>query len=129
MHEQLHDSSANSELKGFTKNKTAISAGVGDIGKGIEDLAHSVSDCHLEDLLDILTKLATKLGTKPEIEVVEEILKILIDGVQIEEEIASALEDYADQNWAGFGYNLIKLIKTLLKSEQVKQMPDNMIVI
>jgi len=50
----------------------------------------------------------------------EEGLKILIDGVHIETEIADALEDYAAHNWPGFGYNLIKLIKSLLQSENVK---------
>jgi len=29
-------------------------------------------------------------------------------------EVGNALLDYSDGNWVGFGYNLIKLVKTLL---------------
>jgi len=113
-------SAGDSNMFGFTKNKTAIEAGIADIGKGINDLANSVSDCHLPDLLSILTALAAKLGTVPELKIIEEILKILIDGVEIEREIASALQDWAAHNWAGFGYNLIKLVKSLLKTDHGK---------
>ena len=41
-------------------------------------------------------------------------LHILIEGVQIEEEISAACEDFAAGNWAGFGYELAKLLKLLL---------------
>ena len=51
----------------------------------------------------------------PEVSFIEEVLHILIEGVEIEKEIGDACEDYADQNWPGFGFNLAKLIKTLLK--------------
>jgi hypothetical protein len=56
-----------------------------------------------------------KLGLVPEVSFIEEVLHILIDGVQIENEIGDACEDYADQNWPGFGYNLAKLVETLVK--------------
>jgi tetratricopeptide (TPR) repeat protein len=111
---------SNSWISGFTRNHTAIEAGIAEIGKGINDLANSVSDCHLADLLSILTALAAKLGIVPELKIVEEILKILIDGVEIEREIANALEDWSEHNWAGFGYNLIKLVKSLLKADHGK---------
>mmetsp|Transcript_41978 Transcript_41978/g.78506 ORF Transcript_41978/g.78506 Transcript_41978/m.78506 type:complete len:820 (+) Transcript_41978:69-2528(+) len=103
---------------GFRKNFTAIEAGVGDIGKGIGKLADSVGDCHLKELADILEKLAVKLGIAPHIAIVQEVLKIVIDGVAIEREVAAALEDFGAKNWPGFGYNVIKLIKTLLESDQ-----------
>merc|ERR1711879_915863 len=113
-------SAGDSNRFGFTKNKTAIEAGIAEIGKGINDLANSVSDCHLADLLSILTALSAKLGSVPELEIVEEILKILIDGVEIEREIANALQDWAAHDWPGFGYNLIKLVKSLLKVDHGK---------
>merc|ERR1712224_524438 len=102
---------------GFTSNRTAIKAGVGEIGKGIKDLADTVADCHLTELAEILNQLAVKLGIVPDVQIVEEVLKIMIDGVTIEREIASACQDFADSNWAGFGYNLIKLVKTLIESK------------
>lgn len=106
---------------GFRKNFTAIAAGVGDIGKGIEDLANSVGDCHLAELADLLAKLAAKLGIAPDVAIVEEVLKIVIEGVSIEREIAAALEDFGAKNWPGFGYNIVKLVKTLLQNEAVQQ--------
>ena len=45
---------------------------------------------------------------------VEEALKILIEGVEIEQEVGTACVDYSEGNWVGFGYNIAKLIKTLV---------------
>lgn len=118
---QLTSHKNSNGLKGFTRNITAIEAGIGDIGKGIEDLANSVGDCHLKELAEILAALAQKLHIAPEVAVVEEVLKIVIDGVTIEREIAAALEDFGEKNWPGFGYNLIKLVKTLLVSKAGSQ--------
>ena len=47
-------------------------------------------------------------------EVVEEVIKILVEGVQIEEEIGEACVDYSQSNWIGFGYNIAKLLKMML---------------
>merc|ERR1711974_88279 len=77
-------------------------------------MADAVGACHLTDLAKLLGELAVKLNIAPQVEVIEEVLKIIIEGVQIEKEVANACEDYADSNWPGFGYNLAKLIKTLL---------------
>merc|ERR1712217_265534 len=106
---------------GFKNNFTAIEAGVGDIGKGIGDLANSVGDCHLQELVEILGQLAAKLGIAPHVAIVEEVLKIVIEGVSIEREIAAALEDFGAKNWPGFGYNVIKLVKTLLTNRDVQR--------
>ena len=40
--------------------------------------------------------------------------KILIKGVEIEQEIGEACLDYSNGNWVGFGYNIAKLIKALI---------------
>ena len=53
-------------------------------------------------------------GIAPEISWIEEILHIVIEGVNIEREIGSACDDFGNKNWVGFGYNVVKLVKTLL---------------
>jgi hypothetical protein len=121
---QLHASSAkqltvaenylSSSDFGFTTDKNKIKAGIRDIGYGFEDIAKGVSDCHAEELATILSDLAAKLGLAPEVQLLEDILKILIDGVEIENEIGAACVDWSDDNWVGFGYNVIQLIKHLL---------------
>lgn len=55
-----------------------------------------------------------KLGIAPDVQFIEDVLKILIDGVEIEQEIGSACLDYSEGSWVGFGYNLAKLVKTLI---------------
>ena len=62
----------------------------------------------------MLAAVAVKLGTSPEFEVVEEVLHILIEGVEIEKDISAACEDFAASNWVGVGYELAKLAKLLL---------------
>lgn len=117
-----HKKSNSNTTAGFTWNTTSIKAGIGKIGKGIEDLATAVTDCHLEELLEIVTALAAKLvNVFPEVTIIEEVLKILIEGVSVERDIAGALEDYAANNWAGFGYNIIKLVKILATSKHADQ--------
>ena len=44
---------------------------------------------------------------------VEELLSILINGVEIQDELGDACIDYSQGNWVGFGYNVAKLVKTL----------------
>ena len=90
-----------------------IVAGIHDIGAGMLDLAKGVGDCHLQELADLLAKLAAKLGIAPEISWIEEILNILINGVHIETEIGNACEAFSQKNWVGFGYNAAMLIKQL----------------
>lgn len=98
----------------FRHDKDKIRKAVGEIGVGFSMMANSVSDCDLPEVAELLAQIAAKLGTSPEIEIAEEVVKILIDGVQIEQEVAEACTDYADQNWIGFGYNIAKLLKMLL---------------
>jgi hypothetical protein len=87
---------------------------VGEVGVAFGEMASAVSDCHLEQLAEVLAAVAAKLGLSPEVQIVEEILKIIIEGVQIEQEVSTACIDYSNSNWVGFGYNLAKLLKTLL---------------
>lgn len=95
-------------------NKDAIRAGMKEIGAGMKSIANGVGDCHIQEFADILEKLAIKLGIAPEVSWIEEILHIVIEGVNIEREIGSACDDFGDKNWVGFGYNVVKLVKTLL---------------
>jgi hypothetical protein len=91
-----------------------ISKGVSDVGLGVKSLADAVGDCHLAEFEAILEKLAVQLGLVPEVGWFLELLKIIIHGVDIAYEIAAALQDFAARNWAGFGYNIVKLVEKLL---------------
>jgi len=119
---QLEAKNVTATFKGFTHNIGAIVKAVGDIGKGFSSLADSVSDCHMEELTTVLAALGDKFSSKPFVAVIEEILKIIVKGVPVEREIAAALEDFGANNWPGFGYNLIKVMKTLLVSEKSEQL-------
>ena len=99
----------------FKHNRDAIRAGVKDMGNAMHDLSASVTDCHLQEIADLLLKLATKLGVAPEISWIEEVLHILIEGVHIENEIGDACDAYASKNYVGFGYNIAKLVYTLVE--------------
>jgi len=96
----------------FTTDKAKIKSGVADIGHGLKLIAKGVGDCHLQQFADVLAKLAAKLGgIPPEVSWVEELLSILINGVEIQNELGDACIDYSQGNWAGFGYNVAKLVK------------------
>merc|ERR550514_2509181 len=90
------------------------------MGHAFRDMSNIVHDCHLVELADILEKLAVKLGLSPEVTYIEEVIKILIEGVSIEREISDACNAWDDKNWPSFGYNLIKIIKQLLTAEELK---------
>jgi hypothetical protein len=111
---QRYGGSADFAFATGSMSTSNIKAGVKDLGYALESIASGVGDCHLAQLADILAKLATELGIAPEVKWVEEVLKILIDGVEIENEIGAACIDYSENNWIGFGYNIIELIKNLL---------------
>jgi hypothetical protein len=108
-----HSSTGGSDFH-FTTDKSKVKEALGDIGHGLKDVASGVSDCHLAQLAQILEELAAKLGIAPEVTWIEELLKILIDGVQIENELGDACLDFSQGNWVGFGYNIAKLVKTLI---------------
>jgi len=91
-----------------------IKAGIKAFGLGFDAVAASVSACHMQEVATVLAALAARLGLTPELSWLEAVLKILIEGVQVEHEIGDACTDYASGNYAGFGYNLARLIKTLL---------------
>jgi len=116
-------------FKGFSHNKTAIIAGVHEVGHAFKDLAKGVADCHLLELAEVLEKLAVKLGIVPEVAVVETVLKILIDGISIERDIANGIEAFHHKNWPAFGYNLIKLTKDLLKVAPIMLKQESLVVV
>merc|ERR1712107_423428 len=95
----------------WSKSAHNISAGIGDIGVGLHALASSVSDCHMEELADIIRKLAVELGVSPMVFWAESLLHILIRGPDIVNDFAGALTSYGQHNFAGFGFYLIKLIE------------------
>jgi hypothetical protein len=98
----------------FEHNADKVKEGVKAFGNGMKQVAKAVTDCHLEEFAELLTELAVKLGIVPEVGWLEELLHILIEGVHIENEVGDACVDYGDGNWVGFGYNVAKLVKTLL---------------
>jgi hypothetical protein len=101
----------------------AVKTGINDIGLGLHLIAKGVGDCHLQELATLVADLAIKLGLVPEVSFFEELLKILIDGVEIENEVGDACQDYASGNWVGFGYNVAKLVKTLLTEQAYRAYP------
>lgn len=46
--------------------------------------------------------------------VLEEVVKIIVDGVEIENEIGNACQDFSMHNWVGFGFELASLVHTLV---------------
>ena len=64
----LHDSTAaQSGDFPFRTDLSSIKAGIKDLGYGLIDVSKGVSDCHLAELAEILSKLATQLGIVPEV--------------------------------------------------------------
>ena len=90
-----------------------VADAVKDIGKGLEDVAAGIHDCHLEELADLLTKLAAELAV-PEVSWVAEVLHIIVHGAEIVEDVGLACEDFGDENWVRFGFDLAKLVKVLI---------------
>jgi len=90
-----------------------VADAVKDIGKGLEDIAKGVDDCHLDEFAELLTKLAAELAV-PEVSWIAEVLHIIVHGAEIVEEVGEACEDFGDENWVRFGFDLAKLIKVLL---------------
>lgn len=98
----------------FNSNLDEIVEGVHMFGMGMNDVAQGVGDCHLEALSALLLRLGGKFSQAPEIGWLEELLHILIDGRHIEQEIGDACLAFGGHNYPAFGFNLAKLIKTLL---------------
>jgi hypothetical protein len=111
----------------FKHDAASIRRGVNDLGKAIEAFSHIVGDCHMQELAIIIEKLAEQLGIAPEVAWIEDVIKIMIDGVEIEQDVAAACEDYAVQDWPGVGYNVIKLAKILAENLAAKA-PESVVV-
>ncbi len=106
---QLTEEDEELKLQISSKVKDAVK----DIGKGLEDVAAGIHDCHLEELADILTKLAAELAV-PEVSWIAEVLHIIVNGAEIVEDVGEACEAFGDERWASFGYDIAKLIKIVL---------------
>ena len=106
-----HLSADDKALKAAISSK--VTDAVKDIGKGLEDIAKGVDDCHLDEFAELLTKLAAELAV-PEVSWVAEVLHILVHGAEIVEEVGKACEDFGDENWVRFGFDIAKLVKVLL---------------
>jgi len=116
----LVDSSVNSGgayggMLQFKHDKAAIKESLLDLSYGIKGIVAGLKDCHLAEFAEILEAVAVKLGVAPEIQFIETLVKILIEGREIENEIADTCSAYATDNWPALGYDLIKLAKTLLE--------------
>jgi len=98
----------------FNTDISEVKAGVGMMGQGLKDVAAGVGKCHLGDLALMLGKLGAKMSLSPVVGWIEELLHILIEGRHIEQEIGDACVAFSSQNYPGFGYNLAKLVKTLV---------------
>jgi hypothetical protein len=98
----------------WAKDASKIKAGCGLIGHGLDCLAAATADCHLQQFSDLIAALAARFALVPEVGWLEAILHILINGVHIEKELSSALIDFSQDNWVGFGWEVASLIKTLL---------------
>jgi len=110
---------AGGESHDFFFDLAGVKDGVRHIGYGLQDIAKGTSDCHLAQFADLLARFAAKMGIAPEVVWAEESLHILIEGVNIEQELGTACLDYSDGNWVRFGYNLVKLIRTLLGDKAI----------
>ena len=98
----------------FNTNVNEIIDGVHSFGLGVKDVAQGVGQCHLGELAVILAKLGTKMTLAPEVGWLEELLHILIESKHIEQEIGDACLAWPSHNYPSFGFNLAKLIKTLV---------------
>merc|ERR550525_92011 len=56
----------------FNHDSGSIRKGVKDLGMALEAFSHVVSDCHMQELAEIIEKLAEKLGIAPEVQWIEE---------------------------------------------------------
>ena len=80
----------------------------------MHEIAAGVKDCHLQEFSDLIARLAMKLGIVPEVTFIEELLHIIINHVKIEEEIGDACDAFHKNNYAGLGYHVARLTRTLL---------------
>jgi hypothetical protein len=110
----LHGGSVGGGDFHFNSDTTSLHAGIKDVGFGLQDVAKGVSACHIDELAELLGELAAKLGLVPEIGWIQEVLHILVNGVHIEQELGDACVDFGNKNYVGFGYNIAKLIRTLV---------------
>jgi len=98
----------------FNTNVNELIQGVRYFGVAMKDVAQGVGKCHLGELALILGKLGNKMTLTPVIGWLEELLHILIEGQHIEQEIVDACVAWGSHNYPGFGFNLARLVKTLL---------------
>lgn len=87
------------------------------VGAASKDIAKAVADCHLQELVDILEKVAVKLGIDPEVSLIEEVLHMHPDRRREDRERnRRRVRGLRTAQLPGFGYrynlNLAKLTMT-----------------
>lgn len=112
--------SGNSTIFSFSSSHTNISQGLEYLGRSVKDISEALQHCHVKVLSDMLLKLAEKFGLKPDIGWAGSLIYIVINGVQIENQLAHAYDSYMHRNWPGFGYDIIKMAE-LFVTEQAKE--------
>eukprot|EP00933_Yihiella_yeosuensis_P033295 TRINITY_DN2702_c0_g2_i2.p1 TRINITY_DN2702_c0_g2~~TRINITY_DN2702_c0_g2_i2.p1 ORF type:complete len:854 (-),score=217.97 TRINITY_DN2702_c0_g2_i2:36-2597(-) len=125
--DELHDKRA--PLFAFMQNQTKVEDGMHLIGHGLNDLASSIQDCHMADLANLLSMLGAKFGMAPKIQWLGKLIKVMMDGVNVEKELADALESFSEKNWPEFGYSLVKILKEIAPTEISKIRAQELIVV
>eukprot|EP01029_Cantina_marsupialis_P027512 TRINITY_DN7711_c0_g1_i1.p1 TRINITY_DN7711_c0_g1~~TRINITY_DN7711_c0_g1_i1.p1 ORF type:complete len:950 (+),score=285.81 TRINITY_DN7711_c0_g1_i1:122-2971(+) len=91
-----------------------VKEGLSDMAKGLDQLAHAVEDCEVEQLVKVMTALAAKLGV-PVAGWLSEAFNIIINGAQIYDDVYNAVMDYEAHNYFGMGYEVAKLAIKLVE--------------
>eukprot|EP00762_Andalucia_godoyi_P003186 ANDGO_01102.mRNA.1 hypothetical protein len=105
-------SSSWTDLEGAAKAlfgpDASLRTAVHDLANGLDELSKGVSDCHVEQVAQIIEEVASKLGAGY-IGWLEEAVKIVVDGSEIYDEVYSAVVAWDTRDFFGFGYEIMKL--------------------
>ncbi|KAG9395425.1 hypothetical protein J8273_2992 [Carpediemonas membranifera] len=86
---------------------------VKDIANAMDEFKALVSDCQLEELADLILKLVGDL-TGASVSWWEKLVKIVIHGIDIADDVIDLVEDVESSNVFGVGIDVAKLVKILL---------------
>lgn len=79
-----------------------------DIADGVDALASSVADCHVEQVAEIIEQLAQQLGAGA-LGWLEEIVTILVDGSEIYSDVYGLVNAWSNRNFIEVGVEIAKL--------------------
>jgi hypothetical protein len=88
------------------KDKAAIVA----LGDSFKSLSSGVKNCHLDELADVISAQGSKIGIA-NVEIVEEVVKVLIEGSDVYDDIYSATTAVHNGDYKSFGRSIGALIK------------------